>query len=133
MSLQRREYSVSDGERAAAAAAVNSEGVDYEPDYTAGPIAGAPLDLEADCEFGDGDKLGQVFTKNETCVSSTRQSLGLLRSKHIILNQALSIAMQYALGFKSPLASAVGTGSCITEAMVSLENVDNTADAIKPL
>ena len=41
--------------------------------------------------------------------------------------------MQYALGFKSPLASAVGTGSGITEAMVSLENVDNTADAIKPL
>ena len=61
------EGSVSDGERAAVAAAVSSEDVDDELDENTGRIAGVPLDMDADCEFdevefGDGDESHHIYS-----------------------------------------------------------------------
>ena len=53
VSNSEEEGSVSDGQRAAALAAVSSEDVDYEADETTGRIIGVPLDLDADCEFDE--------------------------------------------------------------------------------
>jgi hypothetical protein len=121
----------------------NPEGVATLDEFSKIPDSQIPATIARDSEVSTAitteitNRNTAISTAIANLVDSSPATLNTLKELATAINNDASYAatITTALGTKAPIASPTFTGtvSGITKSMVGLENVDNTADSVKPI
>jgi hypothetical protein len=121
----------------------NPEGVATLDEFSKIPDSQIPATIARDLEVSTAitteitNRNTAISTAIANLVDSSPATLNTLKELATAINNDASYAatITTALGTKAPIASPTFTGtvSGITKSMVGLENVDNTADSVKPI